>query len=55
MLIVSKRLGFPPAKFSIGCSTGNCSTSVIEETLRRHFADLEQFEADPEAAFIVIT
>jgi hypothetical protein len=58
MVIVSKDsdfrqrsflLGAPPKVVFIGL--GNCSTLAIEETLKRHLAEMEQFEADPGAVY----
>jgi predicted nuclease of predicted toxin-antitoxin system len=62
MLIVSKDSDFRQRSFLFGAppkvvsvALGNCSTAMIELAMRRHFTDLQQFEADPEATFLVIS
>ena len=37
--------GFPPKVIWI--RQGNCSTTVIEEILRRHYDDIKMLDADP--------
>jgi predicted nuclease of predicted toxin-antitoxin system len=34
---------------------GNCSTSEVEELLRKHFAAIEAFGADQYATFLVLS
>ena len=45
--------GHPPKVVWI--HTGNCRTERIAELLRRHRADLEAFDDDPEASFLIIS
>jgi len=33
---------------------GNCTTSDVERTLRRHPSDLEVLDLDPAVAFLII-
>jgi predicted nuclease of predicted toxin-antitoxin system len=43
----------PPPKVA-WVQLGNCSTSEIEDVLRRHVSDLERLERDPAAAFLIL-
>lgn len=45
-------LGFPPKVIWI--RLGNCSTKVVEQLLRTHLPDIEMFEADATATFLVL-
>lgn len=61
LIIVSKDSDFhqrsllfgPPPKV-VWIQIGNCSTDEIVDLLRRHRGDLEDFDADPQAAFLVL-
>jgi len=44
--------GFPPKVIWI--RLGNCSTNAIEQVLRRHLEDVEQFEASKAATFLIL-
>jgi predicted nuclease of predicted toxin-antitoxin system len=44
--------GAPPRVVWI--NIGNCSTSTIEQVLRRHVADFVKLEQDPAAAFLIL-
>ena len=43
----------PPPKV-LWMDIGNCSTSTIEQVLRRHVSDLVTLEQDPAAAFLIL-
>lgn len=45
--------GHPPKV--VWVRRGNCSTRQIEELLRQHRGDLEAFDRDREAAFLVLS
>jgi predicted nuclease of predicted toxin-antitoxin system len=45
-------LGYPPKV--IWVRLGNCSTSAVERVLREHLSDVQQFEADPPATFLIL-
>jgi len=45
--------GHPPKV--VWLQTGNCSTERISDLLRRHQPDLEAFDADPLASFLVLS
>lgn len=45
--------GHPPKV--IWLRLGNCSTEQVAETLRRNVHHLSAFEADPQAAFLVLS
>lgn len=45
-------LSFPPKV--IWVRLGNCSTKAVEQLLRTHVADVERFEADATATFLVL-
>lgn len=45
-------LGFPPK--IIWVRLGNCSTNAVEQLLRTYVADVEQFEADATATFLIL-
>ena len=45
--------GHPPKV--VWLRVGNCSTQKIAETLRDHQRDLAAFEADSDAAFLVLS
>jgi predicted nuclease of predicted toxin-antitoxin system len=45
-------IGFPPKV--IWVRLGNCTTTVIEELLRKHAVTVEQFDADATATFLVL-
>ncbi len=44
--------GHPPKVVWLRC--GNCSTTTIEQLLRRHHPDLIDFAANPVGAFLII-
>ncbi len=44
--------GFPPKVIWI--RIGNCSTSVIEQNLRQHFADIKEFAKDMNVGLFVL-
>jgi predicted nuclease of predicted toxin-antitoxin system len=44
--------GPPPKVLWIGI--GNCSTSTVEQVLRRHVSDLVRLEQDSAAAFLIL-
>jgi len=46
-------LGFPPKV--VWVRLGNCSTKAVEQILRAHFEDVEQFEADGTATFLILS
>jgi predicted nuclease of predicted toxin-antitoxin system len=46
-------LGFPPKV--IWVRLGNCSTTDVEELLRRHFTAIESFIADDYASFLTLS
>ncbi len=46
-------LGFPPKV--VWVRLGNCSTKAVEQILRVHFEDVEQFEADATATFLILS
>jgi predicted nuclease of predicted toxin-antitoxin system len=46
-------LGFPPKV--VWVRLGNCSTSDVEQLLRKHFDAIEAFAADDYAAFLSIS
>jgi predicted nuclease of predicted toxin-antitoxin system len=46
-------LGYPPKV--IWVRLGNCSTIAIEKILRDYFENVEQFEADSAATFLVLS
>jgi len=46
-------LGFPPKVTWV--RLGNCSTSDVEQLLRRHFAIIEAFAADDYASFLTLS
>lgn len=46
-------LGYPPKV--IWVRLGNCSTSAVEQILRDHVADLELFEEDATATFLILS
>ncbi len=59
--IVSKDSDLYPRSFLYGAPPkviwirlGNCSTDAIEKLLRRHAADMGAFEADRDAAFLIL-
>jgi predicted nuclease of predicted toxin-antitoxin system len=61
LMIVSKDGDFHQRSFLYGhppkviwIRRGNCSTAVIERMLRDHHADIGEFLADPEAAFLAL-
>ena len=45
-------LGSPPKV--IWVRLGNCSTKAVESILRAHIEDVKAFEADEEAAFLIL-
>lgn len=45
--------GHPPRV--VWLQTGNCATARIADLLRRHQPDLEAFEADPQASFLMLS
>lgn len=45
--------GHPPKV--VWLQTGNCATDRIAELLRRHRSDLEAFDADPQASFLILS
>lgn len=49
---LSVLLGFPPKVIWI--RSGNCATAVIENILRKHFSDIENFEANNELGLFVL-
>lgn len=60
--IVSKDNDFHQRSFLYGAppkivwlKSGNCSTDDIENHLRRHATDIQQFDRDSEAALLVLT
>ena len=42
--------GHPPKILWV--RSGNCSTELVETLLRKHFAEIENFEADANAGFL---
>lgn len=61
LTIVSKDSDFHQRSFLFGpppkviwIQKGNCTTSEIEDILRRHRHDLQQFLADKDAAFLAL-
>lgn len=46
-------LGFPPKVIWI--RLGNCSTEAIEQVLRDHFADVQEFEVNEAATFLILS
>ena len=46
-------LGFPPKV--VWVRLGNCSTKAVEQILRTHFGDVEKFEADETATFLILS
>lgn len=44
--------GFPPKVIWI--RRGNCPTTVIEEILRRHYADIKALDADPTTGVLTL-
>ena len=59
--IVSKDEDFHQLSFLYGAPPkvvwirlGNCTTAAIEDTLRRHYTDLVNFEANEEGSFLVV-
>jgi predicted nuclease of predicted toxin-antitoxin system len=46
-------LGFPPKV--IWVKSGNCSTEAVERLLRDHVQDIEQFNADAAATFLILS
>ena len=46
-------LGFPPKV--IWVRLGNCSTSDVEELLRRHFTSITAFGQDSYASFLILS
>ena len=46
-------LGFPPKV--VWVRLGNCSTSEVEELLRKHFSVIESFIADDYASFLTLS
>lgn len=59
--IVSKDSDFHQRSFLFGAppkviwiQKGNCTTSQIEDILRRHLADLQHFFNDPDATFLAL-
>ena len=46
-------LGFPPKV--VWVRLGNCSTSDVENLLRRHFSAIEAFIADDYASFLTLS
>ena len=46
-------LGFPPKV--VWVRMGNCSTSDIEQLLRKHFAVIEAFASDDYASFLSLS
>jgi len=61
LTIVSKDADFhqrslvfgPPPKV-VWVQIGNCSTSEIEDVLRRHVSDIAKLELDPATAFLIL-
>jgi predicted nuclease of predicted toxin-antitoxin system len=60
-LSVSKDADFRQRSFLLGYPAkvvwirrGNCSTTMVESILRNHAADIQTFEADPVAAFLIL-
>ena len=45
-------MGFPPKV--IWVRLGNCSTQAVEQVLRDHSSDVQRFEADPTASFLIL-
>lgn len=45
--------GHPPKV--VWLQTGNCATERIAGLLRRHQSDLEAFDGDPEASFLILS
>lgn len=61
LTIISKDSDFRQRSFLFGCppkviwiQRGNCSTAEIEQILRARHADLNEFEQDPEGAFLAL-
>jgi predicted nuclease of predicted toxin-antitoxin system len=46
-------LGFPPKVIWI--RRGNCRTEAIEQILREHYSDIEQFHRDKRHAYLILT
>jgi len=46
-------LGFPPKVLWV--RLGNCSTSEVENLLRKHCATIESFAADDYASFLILS
>lgn len=44
--------GHPPKV--VWVRKGNCSTSDIEQSLKSHLEDLEAFDRDPDASFLIL-
>jgi predicted nuclease of predicted toxin-antitoxin system len=49
-----RSLVFGPPPKVVWVQIGNCSTSEIEDVLRRHVSDLAKLEQDPAAAFLIL-
>jgi predicted nuclease of predicted toxin-antitoxin system len=45
-------LGHPPKVLWI--RSGNCATELVETLLRKYFAEIERFNADPDAGFMAL-
>lgn len=46
-------LGFPPKV--VWVRLGNCSTKEVEQVLRAHLEDVDQFEVDATATFLILS
>ena len=46
-------MGFPPKV--IWLKLENCTTQMVEQILRRHVEDIEQFESDETASFLILS
>jgi predicted nuclease of predicted toxin-antitoxin system len=46
-------LGFPPKV--VWLRLGNCSTHTVEQLLRKHLEDVERFNADTTATFLILS
>lgn len=46
-------LGYPPK--IVWVRLGNCSTNAMEQLLRDHAPDVQQFAADTEATFLILS
>ncbi len=44
--------GHPPKVLWI--RSGNCATDLVETLLRKNFSQIEEFNADPDAGFMVL-